>query len=196
MRSVGINLLHHSPGVGENLFDHMNLPLFVSINETESVTKNKILSTAEIYRYLIDGSGALSSTAVVGTVRLDEYGIILFGMGSADEKMLKHVANLETETFRALFPLHANSSQEGFVALSTCLLPKSRGSIKIDPKNIYGNPLIDPAYLENDYDMLCMRSAVRMSLNMISTEAFKSLDSSVHWPKLKNCENFGPSVAS
>lgn len=118
-KNVGINLLHHSPGVGENLFDHMNFP--VSINETASVNKNKILSTAEIYRYLMDGSGALSTTDVVGTVRLDDYGMILFGMGTADEKMMKHVANLETETFRAFFPLHANSTQEDLVAFS--LLP-------------------------------------------------------------------------
>lgn len=192
LKSVGINLLHHSPGVGENLFDHMNFPLFVSINEAASVTRNKILSIAEIYRYLIDGSGALSTTAVVGTGRLDDYGMILFGMGTADEGALKHVANYETETFRAFFPLHANASQEGFTALSTCLLPKSRGTVKLNPVNIHGNPLIDPEYLKDDYDMLCMRNAVKMTLNMISTEAFRKIGATVHWPKLKDCKNFGP----
>lgn len=192
LKSVGINLLHHLPAVGENLFDHLNFPLFVSINETASVTKNKILSTTEIYRYLIDGRGVLSTTAVIGTARLDDYGMILFGMGSTDEKTLKHVANLETETFRSLFPLHKNSSQEGFVALSTCLLPKSRGSVKIDPNNIYGDHLIDPAYLENDFDIACMKNAVKLSLKMISTKAFQRLGSKIYWPQIRSCENFGP----
>lgn len=192
LKSVGINLLYHSPGVGENLFDHMNFPLFVSINETASVTRSKVLSTVEIYRYLIDGSGALSTTAVVGTGHLDDYGIILFGMGSTDERALKHVANFETETFRAFFPLHANTSQEGFTALSTCLLPKSRGTVKLNPVNIHDNPLIDPEYLKDDYDMLCMRNAVKMTISMISTEAFKKIGATVHWPKVKDCRNFGP----
>ena len=196
LKSVGINLLHHSPGVGENLFDHLNFPLFVSINETASVTKNKILSTAEIYRYLIHGSGALSTTAVVGSLRLDDYGMVLFGTGSADEKMLKHIANLKTETFRAFFPLQDNSSQEGFVALSTCSWPKSRGSVRLDPMNIYGNPLIDPAYLKDVYDISCMKNALKLSLKMISTNQFRHLGSLVHWPKLKSCENFNPKDTS
>lgn len=192
LQSVGINLQHQSPGVGENLFDHMNFPLFVSINETASVTKDKVLSAGEIYRYLIDGSGVLSTTAGIGTGRLDDCGIILFGMGSTDEKALKHVANFETETFRAFFPLHANASQEGFTALSTCLLPKSRGSVKINSTDVDGNPLIDPEYLEHDGDLLCLRNAVNMTLNMIATKAFKRLDAKVQWPRLKACENYGP----
>jgi choline dehydrogenase len=192
LKSVGINLLHHSAGVGENLFDHMNFPLFVSINETVSVTRNKVLSTGEIYRYLIDGEGILSTTGVVGMGRLNDYGLIFFGVGTTDEEMLKHIANYESETFRAFFPLHANLSQEGFVALSTCLLPHSRGSIKIDSKNIYSNPLIDPQYLSNDYDMACMRNAIRLVIEMISTKAFQQLKAKIHWPKLKLCQNFGP----
>lgn len=192
LASVGINLLRQSSGVGENLFDHMNFPLFVSINETASVTKSKILSTGEIYRYLIDGSGVLSTTAVVGTARFADYGTILFGMGSSDERALKHVANYETEAFRAFFPLHLNASQEGFTVLSTCLQPKSRGTVKIDPSNIDGNPLIDPEYLKDDYDLLCIRNAVRMTIEMIATEAFRRLDAKLHWPRLKGCENFGP----
>lgn len=192
LQSVGINLLHHSPDVGGNLFDHMNFPLFVSINETASVTKSKILSTAEIYRYLIEGCGVLSSTAVIGVGRLDDYGMILFGMGSVDEESFKHVANFATETFRAFFPFHANSNQEGFTALSTCLLPKSRGAVKLNPNDMKGDPLIDPGYLSHDDDMLCVRKAVKLSKRIIATKAFERLGAKIHWPKLKDCENFGP----
>lgn len=195
LKSVGLctNICHHLPGVGENLFDHMNFPLFVSINASgASVTRNKILSVNEIYRYLIDGSGVLSTTAVTGTVRLDDYGMIFFGMGSTDEKMLKNVANYETETFRAFFPMYANSSQEGFTALNTCLQPRSRGTVKIDPNNKNGDPLIDPGYLKDDYDFLCIRNAVKLTMQMVSTKAFRELDATIHWPRLKACDNFGP----
>lgn len=192
LTKVGINLIHHSPAVGENLFDHLNFPLFVSIDEVASVTKSKILSVSEICRFLFDGSGVLSTTAVVGTGRVEDYGIILFGMGSTDEKMLKHVANYKTEAFRAFFPLHANSSQEGFTALSTCLLPRSRGSVKLDPKNIHGSPLIDPEYLKLDYDVSCIIKSVKLTANLVSSKAFRKLNAKLHWPKLGNCANFGP----
>lgn len=118
--------------------------------------------------------------------------MILFGMGSADEQALKHVANYETEVFRAFFPLYQNASQEGFTALSTCLQPKSRGTVKIDPKNIQLNPSIDPKYLKEDYDMMCMRKAIRLTLKIISTKAFRKLNATIHWPNLKECRNFGP----
>jgi choline dehydrogenase len=53
-------MIHDLPFVGENYFDHMNLPLFVKINETASVTKGKILSAGEMFKYLIKGTGVLS----------------------------------------------------------------------------------------------------------------------------------------
>lgn len=184
-----VNLIHRSPAVGRNLFDHMNFPLFVSINTSASVTKDKILSAREIHRYLVDSSGILSTTAVIGSGRVNDYGVILFGMGSADEQALKDVANFKTDTFRAFFPLHANSSQEGFVALSTCLLPKSRGRVRM--KSNF-DMLIDPAYLSDDYDMECMRNAIRLNMRMIDTKAFQRVGAKIHWPKLKACQNFGP----
>lgn len=185
----GVNFTHHSPSVGGNLFDHMNLPLFVSINTTASVTKDKILSAREIYRYLVDGSGVLSTTGVIGAGRVNDYGVILFGMGSADEQALKDVANFKTEAFRAFFPLYANASQEGFVALSTCLVPQSRGSVELK-SNL--DIAIDPAYLSDDYDMKCMRNAIKLNVKMIATKAFRRLDAKIHWPRVKECRNFGP----
>jgi choline dehydrogenase len=74
LKTAGINLLHHLPFVGENLFDHMNLPIFVSINESASITRNKILSVGEIMKYILDGNGVLSTTGVLGTLRLNDHG--------------------------------------------------------------------------------------------------------------------------
>lgn len=185
----GVNLIHRSPAVGRNLFDHMNLPLFVSINTTASVTKDKILSAREIYRYLVDGSGVLSTTAVIGSGRLNDYGVILFGMGSADEQALKDVANFETEAFRAFFPLYANSSQEGFVALNTCLMPRSRGSVTMKSNR---DIMIDPAYLKDDYDMECMKNAIRLNARMVQTKAFQRHGAKIHYPRVLECRNFGP----
>lgn len=192
LTSAGIDLIHHSPGVGENLFDHMNFPLFVSINATASVTKDKILSVREIYRYLVDGSGVMSTTAVIGSGRLNDYGLILFGMGSADEQALKDIVNFKTDAFRAFFPLYANASQEGFVALSTCYVPKSRGSVKLNVKKAGKDFLIDPKYLSDDYDMTCMQNAIKLNVKMIKSRAFQQIGAKIHWPQLHACQNFGP----
>ncbi|CAO1416166.1 unnamed protein product [Diamesa tonsa] len=192
LKKLGINVVHHLPEVGQNLFDHLNFPLFVSINTSASVTKEKILSVKEIYRYLMKGDGILSTTAVIGLGLFQDHGIILFGMGSADEKTLKNVANYKTHSFRSFFPLYANSGQEGFVPLSTCYLPKSRGVIQLDSNNVLADPLIDPKYLNNYDDVICMRKAVRLVVETIATKAFQKMGAQIHWPQLNECLNFGP----
>lgn len=192
LESSGINLLHHLPSVGRNLFDHMNLPLFVSVNKSVSVTRSKILSFDEIFRYLTKGSGIYSTTGVIGVGKLESSGVILFGVGSVDETTLCHIANYKSDTFRAFFPLHANESQEGFVMLNTCLHPKSRGSVKINPENVFGDPVIDPAYFTEDYDVSCLINAVRMQISLMTSKEFRKLDAQIHWPRLRACSNFGP----
>lgn len=196
LENVGIDLHQHLPSVGENLFDHMNFPLFVSINDTASVTRSKILSLSEIWRYLIAGDGFFASTAVVGAGNLHDFGVILFGTGSVDEETLCHVANYDSDTFRAHFPYHFNGSQEGFVMLHTCYHPKSRGSVGINPEDVFGDPIIDPDYFHHEYDVSCLINAVRMHILLLNTEPFRKLDAKIHWPVLRGCENFGPFVAA
>lgn len=192
LKSAGIDVIEENPSVGMNLFDHINMPLYVSINSSASVTVKKILSSSEILNFLINGKGAYSNTGVVGLMRLDDYGVILFGVGSIHEKTLKHVANYKTTSFRAFFPLHANISQEGFVALNACLLPKSRGDVKLRLKDIYSDPLINPNYLKNKKDIVCIRNAIKMTFKMISTKKFRKINATIHWPFLTACNNFGP----
>jgi choline dehydrogenase len=192
LKTSGINLVHHEPSVGMNLFDHMNFPLFVSINASVSITRSKVLSFNEILRYLLYGSGVFATFGVVGAGKFNESGMILFGTGSVDEKLFCHIANFNSKTFHSFFPLHANASQEGFVMLNTCWRPKSRGSVKINPENIFDDPLIEPKYLSENYDVSCLIKAVRMQILLMKTEKFRKLDAKIQWPRLKSCENFGP----
>lgn len=97
LKAAGIGLIHNLPAVGQNLFDQMNFPLFVSINKTWSINKDKLLSIGEIYKYLMHGRGHFATTGIVGVGRKDDYGVILFAMGSADEKALKELGNYNTE---------------------------------------------------------------------------------------------------
>lgn len=93
-----IKTIYNSSNVGHNLYDQLYLPLFVAINETISVTKVKILNLKTIVNYLFYGQGILSDLAVVGNVNIvdENYGISIFGTGSIDEKLLKHISNYKT----------------------------------------------------------------------------------------------------
>uniref|UniRef100_A0A4Y0BNV9 Glucose-methanol-choline oxidoreductase N-terminal domain-containing protein n=1 Tax=Anopheles funestus TaxID=62324 RepID=A0A4Y0BNV9_ANOFN len=194
LRRHGIELVHDAPAVGQNYFDHLNLPLFVSINATASVTMDKVLSVDSILQYLKHGQGALATTAIagIGSPHDGQYGIILFGMGSVDEQALRHVSNMKQDTFRAFFPSYQNTSQEGFLFLSTCHQPSSRGAIFLRDRHIDSVPFFNPNYLKDRADIECMIKAIRLASRTVRTKAFRKIGAHLHWPHIKRCSNFGP----
>ncbi|XP_047103177.1 neither inactivation nor afterpotential protein G-like isoform X2 [Schistocerca piceifrons] len=181
--------------VGMNLHDHMNMPLYVSIDAPYSVTIDKIKSVQQIWDYFFHGKGLFATTAVLASATLvPDAGLILFGLGSADEKILKDIANYKSDTFQGLFPLSHNSSQEGFVLLATCLTPQSRGRLWLNVSHLEGPPIIEPNYLSHSHDIPCMIKAINLAEKLVRTKAFQKLGAQLHLPVLSECSNLIPDV--
>ncbi|XP_049806506.1 neither inactivation nor afterpotential protein G-like isoform X1 [Schistocerca nitens] len=192
--SLGIPVVSDLP-VGMNLHDHMNMPLYVSIDAPYSVTIDKIKSVQQIWDYFFHGKGLFATTAVLASATLvPDAGLILFGLGSADEKILKDIANYKSDTFQGLFPLSHNSSQEGFVLLATCLTPQSRGRLWLNVSHLEGPPIIEPNYLSHSHDIPCMIKAINLAEKLVRTKAFQKLGAQLHLPVLSECRNLIPDV--
>lgn len=97
------------------------------------------------------------------------------------------------KAFRSLFPLYYNKNQEGFVILSTCYQPLSRGTTQTISHDIYNYPpLIDLNLLSNPNDIKCTIKAIRMAVDIILSKSFKKLNPQIHWPILDECLDYGP----
>ncbi|XP_011311229.1 neither inactivation nor afterpotential protein G [Fopius arisanus] len=174
------------PEVGKNLFDHLNIPMYVSLKIPVSITLRKMQSLAEIMKYLVFESGLLATNGVVGTASRGDSGFILFGVGSQDEKLL-NVSNYDTQVFRAVFPSYNSPAQEGVLVLANCLQPQSRGNITLNTYTILDPPRIDPAYLEDSRDIRCTQDAINLVLDIIETLDFRKLGPEVHIPDINDC---------
>ncbi|XP_066585401.1 neither inactivation nor afterpotential protein G-like isoform X2 [Prorops nasuta] len=141
--------------VGKNLFDHFNVPIFANLIAPVSITLKKMQSFRQLFNYIVLGTGLWATNAVMGLARDNDSGVILFGMGSTDENLLRKLANIHTETYRSMFPSYNDSAYEGFLYLASCLKPKSRGTVKLRSRDIRDSPIIDPAYLQHPYDVSC-----------------------------------------
>lgn len=100
LRRNKIPIVHDSQLVGANLYDHLNLPLYVTVNASVSVTRDKVLNIPELLNYLLHGSGIFANFGVIGYLNAaDEahHGIGLFGVGTIDERMLNKIVNYHTE---------------------------------------------------------------------------------------------------
>ncbi|EDV42766.1 uncharacterized protein Dana_GF18158 [Drosophila ananassae] len=197
MKKLGIPLQHHLPSVGQNLHDHFNVPLFVSMGVTgPTLNQNTLLNPMTLINFLSSGSGPLGNFGVVGNVAShggsSPFGITFFGAGAIDEAALMSISNFKGPAFRALFPRYYNSSQEGFVVISSCLQPRSRGSVGLINRHMRRNPLIDPNYLSSEEDVACNIIAIRSAVKIVTSTSFASLHPRIHWPKLQECSNFGP----
>lgn len=102
-----VRIVHDSPLVGTNLYDHLSLPLYVTVNASVSVTRGKVLSVREVLNYLLHGRGIFANFGVIGYLNGGHdahHGIGLFGVGSIDERLLNKVVNYRKEVSGAVRP--------------------------------------------------------------------------------------------
>lgn len=94
-----IPLIQDAPRIGQNLYDHLSVPLFVTLDDTVSITRDKVLSLYELYNYLMHGEGVFSNFGVLGYVSsaVGEHSVGLFGVGAVDEDVLRDLANYDRE---------------------------------------------------------------------------------------------------
>ncbi|XP_018402671.1 PREDICTED: neither inactivation nor afterpotential protein G [Cyphomyrmex costatus] len=191
-----ISVVQDLPEVGRNLFDHLNVPVYVNLRERVSITLVKLQTIPEVFNYFAFGTGWLATNGVMGLGRANNSGLLLFGVASTEEKLLKAISNFETEvneppttTFRSLFPSYNDSMHEGFIYLVTCLQPKSRGSITLRSSDIHDPPRINPAYLQDPEDVMCTHRAINLALETLNTRLFREYGAKVHVPDFEECRH-------
>ncbi|XP_043277851.1 neither inactivation nor afterpotential protein G isoform X2 [Venturia canescens] len=190
LRRYQIPLVKNLPQVGRNLFDHLNVPIYINLETPVSITLKKMQKLSEVFKYMVFGSGLLATNGIVGIGRANRSTLVLFGVASADEKLLKDIANFETRTFRSLFPSYNDTSHEGFIYLASCGQPRSRGTITLRSRRISDPPRIEPAYLTDEADIACTREAIKLALETLEKPQFRSLGAKVHVANLDDCQQF------
>lgn len=97
LKRYDIAAVHNSPMIGRNLYDHISMPIYVSVNESMSVTRSKVLNVLEIFNYLLHGTGIFSNFGVIGylTDRENNHGTGIFGVGTIDERLLRKIVNYD-----------------------------------------------------------------------------------------------------
>ncbi|CAD1477550.1 unnamed protein product [Heterotrigona itama] len=92
-----IPVVSNLPEVGKNLFDHLLLPLYVNLEARVSMTLYKLQTVPEVLNYFVYGRGWYATNGIMAVGRANDSGVMLFGMGSADENILKSLSNYKTE---------------------------------------------------------------------------------------------------
>lgn len=154
LKALGIAVKAHSPGVGENVQDHYQAPVTMSVSGLE--TLNRFASgtalLGQILRYYLRRDGLLASNAAPAggffrsspkVPRPDLQ--MLFAPGALDPS--KHPRRL--------------AKQPGVTAIMLPLAPRSRGRTHIRSTDAAVQPDIAGHYMDHEYDRAMMLSGLR-----------------------------------
>lgn len=144
LHSLGIEVTHEMPGVGQNLQEHLNFPVTgeASGPYTYFGADQWLKQTWWALQYLLYGNGPLTTNVgeAGGFVRtspdLDAPDVQIHLMGAL---VLPHGIN--------------RLAAYGVTVGSNVLRPRSRGTVRLRSTDPTANPLIDPNFFDDPYDV-------------------------------------------
>ncbi|MBG6120125.1 MULTISPECIES: GMC family oxidoreductase [unclassified Sphingobium] len=159
LRALGIDTIVHSPGVGENLRDHLNVAIQARLKDgvasVNGVARGLPL-LGQVARYALTREGLLSGAAGVATgymrsrPELDMPDLQLFATaGSVDMEATMKEGRTVLE------------KKPGFTVGSYTMDPQSRGSVHAITPDPRAHPAITPNYLSDVRDQIGMVAQVR-----------------------------------
>jgi choline dehydrogenase-like flavoprotein len=168
LRSLGIEVIHHSPEVGENLQDHIDYTINRQVRHPALFgTDLRMLPTAwKGWRdYKREGTGLF-------TTNVAESG----GFLKTDPSLERPDVQLHFVT--ALVDDHGRKRHftRGY-SIHTCVLrPYSRGTVRLASPDLRDPPLIDPRFLSDRRDLDTLVAGVSVALRILRAPAMAAYD--------------------
>ena len=155
LQKAGIEVLHQSDEVGENLQDHLQLRVVFRVENVTTLNQRagSFLGRMGIgLEYLLTRKGPMSMAP-------SQLGIFAKSSPEVETADLEfHVQPLSLEKFGD--PLHPFPA---FTASIVPVRPQSRGSSHIVSADPLAHPIIDPNYLSTESDQLVAANAIRLA---------------------------------
>ena len=153
LKSIGVDVVQDTPGVGNNLIDHYTARITHRVKDL--ITINQLSRgprlMAELAKYVATGKGALTFGVTSATIfcRSRE------GLASPDLQLLFTPASYDQNKFGELERL------SGMTVAVCPTRPDSRGSIMAKSADPFDYPAISPGYLTAESDIQVLLAGVR-----------------------------------
>ena len=160
---IGVETLHHLPGVGANLQDHYVARVSHRVRGSISVNQ---LSTGlrllgEVARFAFTGRGALT----FGVTTAQVFCASREGLASPDLQLLFTPATHDPLRFGKL-------EREGGMTVAVCpVRPDSRGTIMATSADPFARPRIQPNYLSAPSDQAVLAAGIRLTRTIFASPA-------------------------
>ena len=175
LASLGLDVVHNLPGVGENLHDHFGIDIVAELNGHYSLDKyNKLhwMLWAGA-QYALFKSGPVTSNVVEG-------GAFWYSTADAEipDLQFHFLAGAGAEEGVPSVP----EGSSGITLNSYTLRPKARGTVKLRSTNPLDAPLVDPNYLGHPDDLKTSAEGVKLSVEMFNQKSLQKYIKKIRFP--------------
>lgn len=150
LRAMGIAVVQDLPGVGQNLQDHLFLP--VAYECTQPVSLDRAETLGNFLRYLLFGRGPLTSNIA------EAGGFTRTRPGLAAPDLQFHFGPVYYLNHGFVRP-----KGYGFSIGPTLIRPESRGAITLRSSDPFASPVIQPNYLSSDSELQVLVEGIKLA---------------------------------
>ncbi|KAL0881202.1 hypothetical protein ABMA27_002307 [Loxostege sticticalis] len=189
LEEMGIEVVHDSENVGENLQDHMMVQVMLTgVNGLSSV----IQSADPFFNWHRFPVPTLIGFASLNKSKsYPDYQSTVCPLGASHLMVMmacRQIFDLDDEACMKF--ISAGKAKETLNALVSLLHPASRGSIKLRSKEPEASPLINNGYFSNGNDLEDFAKYVEDFVSVANTSSLRSFGSEVVYIDLQQCKNF------
>jgi choline dehydrogenase len=159
LEAMGISVIANLPGIGQNLQDHLAVPVAYACTRPISLLNAETLGS--LFKYLLFKRGCLTSN-------IAEAG----GFLRTNPDLLKPDLQLHFGPTYYLDHGFTRPEGHGFTLGPTLLCPRSRGFIALRSRAPFEPPIIQPNYLAEEADLRTLIAGVRFCRRLAQGKAF------------------------
>ncbi|GAB1864823.1 Glucose dehydrogenase [acceptor] [Camponotus japonicus] len=211
LEEMNIPVVHHAPGVGQNLQDHVGMagityivepPHKMTRSERNRFTRNlsRIGNLESIQELIQNSSGPLYSHMISGGMAfiktkyadkmIDYPDVQLFFSGASDYG--SSIANSYEINLKTTTSMYKNITKnvQAFGILPCILRPRSRGFIKLKSSDPKEAPTIVPNYFEDPHDLQVLVESMRFLRKMVRTRLMQKVNARLNPNTIPKCSQF------
>ncbi len=164
LQSIGVDVVHDSPGVGQNLNDHYATRISCRVKNALSINEyaRGVRLVGEVAKWLTTGKGALT----FGVSSAQVFCYSRAGLASPDIQLLFSPASYDERVFGTL------EKKPGATIAVSIARPESRGTIMATNPDPTARPSIRPNYLATASDMDVARAGISHARKIFASPAF------------------------
>ncbi|PPQ93564.1 hypothetical protein CVT25_005556 [Psilocybe cyanescens] len=165
----------HLPSVGQNLTDQPITTVLYSVNSNnplDNIDTNSTLQAMALAQWEFNRTGSLVDPGpnFIAWSRLPANSSIIKEFG--DPSAGQNTPHLELAPFSA-FSEPSQPGHTGGMAIAV-VTPKSRGSVTLNGTDTFGKPIIDLGYFTEEFDILAMVEAIKLSQEFYKAPVWKN----------------------